>query len=408
VAESIPRIVFVMTGACGATGGVAAVNVQVLRALSRLAGASRIDLSVLSFTERVSDRPPFLPASVEYHAFAGRKGAMAKATLGYALRRPVFFFDYLRLALPVLPLVALGWGRAIVFAHGQEYWKDIRWTDRLTLRSASLVVANSHFTLRKMRNAVGEMRAVACPLGLPEQLPLNDELSSGPQGPLELRACDGRDRLLGERVLLLVGRVESRERGKGHEEMLAVLPELLSRFPDVQLVFAGPGDDRSRLTRVADRLRVSHAVFMPGYMEPQMLAALYRRCYAFTMPSRQEGFGLVYLEAMNFAKPCLGCWDDGAEDVIVHGQTGHLVRDPKDRTEVAAALSDLLADPAKATQMGLRGFELLRSRFTAEHFRARVIQHLEPFLNVGAGATINGTVPLHSEGRQADTDRTGV
>ncbi len=51
-----------------------------------------------------------------------------------------------------------------------------------------------------------------------------------------------------------------------------------------------------------------------------MLEQLYSQCYAFVVPSKQEGFGLVHLEAMNFGKPCVGCFDDGAADVNVDGE----------------------------------------------------------------------------------------
>jgi glycosyltransferase involved in cell wall biosynthesis len=334
-------MVFVMTGACATTGGVAAVNVQILRALTSLVEAGNLELTVLSFVETQAARPPFLPEATEYHAFEGRKLRLAASILGRSASRPIFFFDYVRLALPLLPLIPVGWGRTIVFAHGREYWQDMRWTDRLTLRAASLVLTNSHFTLRKMHSALGDVRAVACPLGLPHQLSLSDRIPCDPAESLELPDCAGVKRQLGQKVLLLVGRMDSREREKGHDAMLAVLPELLNRFPDVQLAFAGPGDDRDRLAQVASRLGVGHAVFISGRVESHTLAALYRRCYAFTMPSRQEGFGLVYLEAMNFAKPCLGCWDDGAEEVIRHKQTGYLIRDPGDSGELATVLSEI-------------------------------------------------------------------
>ena len=98
------------------------------------------------------------------------------------------------------------------------------------------------------------------------------------------------------------------------------------------------------------------------------------------MPSRQEGFGLVYLEAMNFAKPCLGCHDDGAEDVIVHEETGLLVRDPKDTAELIAALRRLLGHPEEAREMGRRGFERLHENFTAAHVQQRIRKQLEKIL----------------------------
>ena len=94
------------------------------------------------------------------------------------------------------------------------------------------------------------------------------------------------------------------------------------------------------------------------------------------MPSKQEGFGLVYLEAMNFGKPCVGCFDDGAEDVIVHEQTGLLVRDPNDAQELLGVLRRLLSEPERARQMGSQGFARLHERFTAAHVQQRVYENI--------------------------------
>jgi glycosyltransferase involved in cell wall biosynthesis len=188
---------------------------------------------------------------------------------------------------------------------------------------------------------------------------------------IELEAADGRRYPLGARALLLVARLDPREGGKGHAELIAVLPRLLEHFPDVQLVFAGPGSGREPLEQQARQSGVAHAVFFPGRVEGRTLNDLYRQCYAFVMPSRQEGFGLVYLEAMSFAKPCLGCFDDGAEDVVVDGETGRLIHDPRDPQELLGALRSLLENPARAARLGENGRRRLQANFTAEHHRDR-------------------------------------
>jgi glycosyltransferase involved in cell wall biosynthesis len=170
------------------------------------------------------------------------------------------------------------------------------------------------------------------------------------------------------------------ERGKGHDELIEVLPALKKYHPEVQLVFAGPGEDRGRLRRKARDYGVGEAVFLPGRVPNEELRRLYRQCYAFVMPSRQEGFGLVYLEAMNYGKPCVGCYDDGAEDIIRDGETGYLIRDPDDQNELLDTLRKLLGDPDGAQRMGKNGFELLHSRFTAEHFQERLQEALSRVL----------------------------
>ena len=108
-------------------------------------------------------------------------------------------------------------------------------------------------------------------------------------------------------------------------------------------------------------------MFFPGYVPTETLKELYQQCYALVMPSTQEGFGLVYLEAMQYAKPCVGCWDQGAEDVIVHGETGFLVHDPDDPQELFDTLRYLLAQ-----WLGYNGYKRLTERFTAHQYQARL------------------------------------
>ena len=369
-----------MTGAWKMTGGVAAVNIQILRTLCELENEGRIFLKVLSFTEDHAARPPFLPERVAFRAFEGSKSRLAASMLRNAIGRPIFFFDYLRLALPVLPLACLRAANMVVFAHGREYWRNLRLTSRLTLRWAKLVLSNSHFTLRKMRAVIPDITAEACLLGLPAQVPLRDMVPERDHSELSLETCDGVRRRLGERFLLLVGRMDSGEREKGHYKLLQALPPLLVQFPDLQLVFAGPGDDSDNIAEVARKTGVASSVFMPGYVSADLLERLYRDCYAFVMPSRQEGFGLVYLEAMNYGKACVGCFDDGAEDVIIHRQTGLLIHDPNDISELTQNLSGLIQQPAWAKELGLNGFRRLHDSFTPEHFRWRLRYQLLRFL----------------------------
>ena len=268
----------------------------------------------------------------------------------------------------------------IVFAHGREYWCDMRRTDRQILRHSAVVLTNSHFTLRKMRGVLPEVQAQACPLGLPAQVSLREMVVDTAEEPLELQSCDGNHQRLGNRVLLLVGRVDAKEREKGHYALLEAMPYLRAKFPDLQLVLAGSGDDLKTLSRAVMEKGVGSAVFVPGYVSREVLQRLYETCYAFVMPSRQEGFGLVYLEAMNYGKPCVGCFDDGAEEVIVHGQTGLLIRDPNNTNELVTTLRTLLDDPKLAAEMGRRGFERLHRFYTPAHFRTRLSTHLARLL----------------------------
>lgn len=369
-----------MTGAGGLCGGIASANLNVLYALVELAETTQRGLTVFSLLEREGDRPGFLPNWVRFRAFEGKRFRYLANILAAAVCKPIFLFDHVRLAFPLLPLTAAGVVKTVIFAHGSESWKHVRSSSRWSFQFASLCLTNSYFTLRKMRERISRLRAEACPLGLSPEFPLNGEVLETRHGVRSLEAVDGENRTLKDRVLLLVGRMDSREREKGHRELINLLPELLKEHCDVQLVFAGPGDDRKDLQELAWRKGAASSVFLPGFVSNETLQFLYHHCYAFVMPSKQEGFGLAYLEAMNYGKPCVGCFDQGAEDIVIDGETGFLVRDPTNPRELLEALGALLRDPEQARRLGRSGFERLHQYFTSQHYQERLKKQLARLL----------------------------
>jgi phosphatidylinositol alpha-1,6-mannosyltransferase len=365
-------VVFAMTGAARTPGGIAAVNAGILEALGDLVAAGHTSLTVLSLLEDDGARPPALPSGVVFRGFRGRRVAFVAALVRTLARRPLVLFDHVTLALPVLPFAAAGLVKTVIFAHGSEAWRRVRRTSRWSFRVAALCLTNSHVTLRRMRETLGAVHGEACLLGLPVQFGLNAAIPA-PAARGRLVAVDGVERAIGPRMLLLVARIDRREAGKGYDAIVEALPGVREEYPDVQFVVAGPGDDAERVRTLARGLGVAERVFLPGFVPREQLGALYAACYAFVMPSHQEGFGLAYLEAMNFGKPCVGCRGQGAEDVIVHEETGLLLPECGDRSALSEALRRLLKDPALAERLGRAGFARLHATFTAAHFQRRIL-----------------------------------
>jgi len=168
-------------------------------------------------------------------------------------------------------------------------------------------------------------------------------------------------------IALIVARMSASERYKGHDALLEIWPHVVARHPDAVLAIAGDGDDRARLEARAAPLG-SHVRFL-GRVSDQALDALYRDCAFFVMPSRDEGFGLVFLEAMRAAKPCIG-GAGAASEIIQHGVTG-LIVDPADSAELLDAMLRLYAEPETCAQFGKAGRERFLAEFTDRHFQAR-------------------------------------
>jgi glycosyltransferase involved in cell wall biosynthesis len=190
----------------------------------------------------------------------------------------------------------------------------------------------------------------------------------------------GKQQPLGEQVVLIVSRLASGERYKGHDQLIAVLPAIRQEVPTAQLVIAGDGDDCERLMALARGSGAGTAVLFPGFLPPDRLAALYAQCRLFAMPSRGEGFGLVYLEAMHFGKPCVASTADGGSEVVVDGLTGLLVP-PDDLDAIRVAVTRLLIDRALAKRLGVAGRSRLEGNYRFHHFQQRLLAQLELVLS---------------------------
>jgi glycosyltransferase involved in cell wall biosynthesis len=106
-----------------------------------------------------------------------------------------------------------------------------------------------------------------------------------------------------------------------------------------------------------------------GRVDDESLAREYERCTAFVMPSRDEGFGFVFVEAMRAARACVAS-RGAASEIVVDGESG-LVVSPGDRGELTRAIVRLLADGVEADRMGARGRQRFLREFTDGHFRQR-------------------------------------
>src|SRR5262249_51358396 len=148
---------------------------------------------------------------------------------------------------------------------------------------------------------------------------------------------------------------------KGFDVVIGALPKVLEAVPNLRYVIVGDGDDKENLKRLAVQMGVGDKVDFAGEVSDDELAAYYRACDVFVLPSRTvqrngywegEGFGRVYVEAALAAKPVVGSRDGGAAEAVLHGTTGLLV-DPTSASEVSDALLTFLRNRQLATDMGL-------------------------------------------------------
>jgi trehalose synthase len=142
--------------------------------------------------------------------------------------------------------------------------------------------------------------------------------------------------------------------------------EAVADDPEGLLVLREAVALRDRLPE-ATRRRIHYASLpMEDDDENAMIVnALQRHARVVVQKSLAEGFGLTVAEAMWKARPVVASRVGGIQEQIVHGETGLLLDDPRDLAAYGAAVTGLLADPARAEQMGTRARERVRERFTS-------------------------------------------
>jgi len=268
-----------------------------------------------------------------------------------------------------------GVGPIVAFAHGTEYPEapGSQKTRRIAaaLARARAVVANSQFTAGRVAPylAGGPTKLVVVnpPLaGLPD---------ASPAALAEIGAV-----ISGRRpIIATLARLEPR---KGVDAVIAALPNLRARYPDLVYLVAGAGADLARLRALAAERGVTDAVvFLGPVTEPQRKAALLTLSDVYAMPSRRvgdsvEGFGIAYAEAAWYGRPSLAGADGGASEIVKDGVSG-LVCDARNWEAVSQALFRLLDDDQARARMGAAASAFVRSHLSWTHALPRYLAALD-------------------------------
>jgi glycosyltransferase involved in cell wall biosynthesis len=142
-------------------------------------------------------------------------------------------------------------------------------------------------------------------------------------------------------VIITITRLSKTDGYKGYDQIIRALPNMIKTLPDVHYLICGKGDDKARIEILIRELSLENYVTLAGFIPDEELCDYYNLCDVFAMPSKGEGFGIVYLEALACGKPTLGGNQDGAIDALCNGELGALVN-PDNIPEIAETLIAIL------------------------------------------------------------------
>jgi len=150
---------------------------------------------------------------------------------------------------------------------------------------------------------------------------------------------------------------------KGHDELVRAIASLSPEFPELTLEIIGSGEELSRLQALARERGIANRIHFLGRQTRNQVAEAMRRCTLFALPSRFEGLGCVYLEAMSAGKPVIGCRGQGIAEIIQHGTNGFLVGAQNEK-ELALAIAMLLRDGRLRARLGASARDTILDRLT--------------------------------------------
>jgi glycosyltransferase involved in cell wall biosynthesis len=344
-------------------GGIQYVNRALGRALAAFAESTPARVEVFSLNDRAADRDAGVlpPEGFHWRAFDRNRFGLARGAAWRVARlRP-----HLALLTHAHLLRLVPWLRALsprthfaVLGHGIEVWQPLPRSERRGLLECASVLAPSRYTSRQLAevNGVEPQRMRVLAHGL-------DFDASQLLPAIRFPSREGVN-------ILTVSRLLAADREKGVELLIRAMPWVLRDVPHARLRIAGDGDDRAWLEQRARSEQVADRVQFLGELDDRELREAYARADVFALPSKKEGFGIVFLEAMAHALPVVALAAGGTTDVVEDGVTGILLPSDSPR-ELASALSGLLLVPAERARLGAAGRRRLEENFLFSHFARR-------------------------------------
>jgi phosphatidylinositol alpha-1,6-mannosyltransferase len=365
----VVRVLYLVPDLFGAPGGIARYSRLVARALCESGRLQQLDVIALWDHADAAIDPRYLfGTELSYTPSGGRHAEFVLSAIRLLQRQR---YDVLLSALaglsPLLfvPSIRNSDARRVTFMYGVDGWYRLPLHKRLAVRGSDVVISNSLYTARRAAAANGldgsRLRLLyGC---------LDPELESGAR--MAPRASVRAP--FSGRTIVTVSRLAKGE-DKGHIAVLRALPSVLSSVPDLHYVIIGDGNFRATLEDLARTLGVAHRTHFVGSVPDSEVASYLDASEAFVMPSRVEGFGLVFLEAMAHGLPVIAGSHDAAPEVL--GPDAGMVVDTDDVPQVAAAVVRVLTDSGLRGRLIAAGKRRLDASFRYPAFRETLLTHL--------------------------------
>jgi phosphatidylinositol alpha-1,6-mannosyltransferase len=365
------KILFLTLRVFSAAGGIERVCRIAGKAFYELCNGPDSSFQVYSMYGKSTDvNPQYFPAE-NFYGFEVNKLSYVANGVKKGITSDVVILSHINLLLvgylikKISPKTKL-----VLIAHGIEVWKKFPAWKKNMLKRVDCILAVSHYTKERMMalNQLDTQKIIVLNNCLDPFLPKLDSEKKSEPLMKKYGLCEK------DIVLLTLSRLTITEKYKGYDEVIEVVHQLSEEYPTLKYLLVGKYDEeeKKRINKLIDRRDLNDVVILAGYIPDEELADYYNLADIFIMPSKKEGFGIAFIEAMYYDKPVIAGNKDGSVDALLNGKLGLLVN-PDNEKEIGDAIKKIITDQPQY----LPDHQLLMQHFSYEVYKNNLKQAIE-------------------------------
>lgn len=356
------NILFLYLDAFLQTGGIEKFNRAFMKALQDISGEQNYTFKAVSVYDNDFDARYI--DETNYKGFKGNRVCFTVKTLFSFFKYDVVILGHLNLAaVGVLIKLLRPKTRIILIAHGIEVWDEQPFMKARLLKQADVILAVSNFTKSKIleHNDISPDKIKIFPNTIDPYF----KLPNAKEKPNYLLERYGLSK--DTKIILTITRINRHEVYKGYDLVLQVLPDIVNLFPNVKYLLCGKYGpfEEARLKQLVEKYKLEDHFILTGYVKDEELIDHYLLGDVFALPSKKEGFGIVFIEALICGLPVIAGNKDGSVDALLNGKAGKLI-DPENSEELSEAIVDLLNEPSVDNR------EIVLENFSFDQFKKRL------------------------------------
>jgi glycosyltransferase involved in cell wall biosynthesis len=356
------------------TGGIQKMTRTLAHSLHTLAEDNKWDFSLWSVYDSNKDLlARYLPPD-KFVGFNLNRVHFIFKTIFQSKKPDIVILSHINLAMIGLVLKLINPECKVwLITHGIEVWRPLSFFKRSILKNCDKVICVSNFTRDQIIKRHGT-KLESCTV-------LNnavDPFMKLPESFTKPARLLKRYRItMVTPVLFTLTRLASTEQYKGHDQVIKALSRLKYRFPDIKYILSGKYDykEEQRIMTLISDYRVEQHVILTGFIDEHELSDHFLLADIFVLPSKKEGFGIVFIEALVCGLRVICGNVDGSVDAIRNGELGKAIN-PDDIDELEEAITHYLKTKiTKNTRKYLQRQCLIH--FNEKHY----MENLEKLIN---------------------------